>query len=326
MQRPGAEQEKNGSCRLPGGARPGPFTAHQESRRPSRPATPDQTPSEPRAQSPLFTGSWSRDSPGVCPQPRPSAPEPLSPPVPQPRSPSAPQSRSCGTLSLGAPEPHQPRSPSAPPPAPAPAARRSGTIVPARVGNLHALARHSGAPGSSRPAPPPAELPERPRRTLCSGGTVKKPSLRIHFRRICSASGSGSPMPSAAPPTALVRRRGRILRRRRVTDFRGVSPGDGSRGARRRPRRTSVLAVRSRPRGSRLVSVFGAGAGGGCGAEERPPEEEAGGRGAGGSGATQGRGAERVRKRREGRPGLRAAGWCGWSGCGARSGAGWRTR
>lgn len=53
-----------------------------------------------------------------------------------------------------------------------------------------------------------------PRRTLCSGGTVKKPSLRIHFRRICSEAGSGSPMPSAVPAPSVRRRR-----RRRRRDF-----------------------------------------------------------------------------------------------------------
>lgn len=39
---------------------------------------------------------------------------------------------------------------------------------------------------------------------------MKKPSLRIHFRRICSVSGSGSPMLSAEPASR-VRGSGRLL-------------------------------------------------------------------------------------------------------------------
>lgn len=51
----------------------------------------------------------------------------------------------------------------------------------------------------------PSDVPRH--RTLCSGGTVKKPSLRIHFRRICSDAGSGSPMPRAALASSVRRRR-----------------------------------------------------------------------------------------------------------------------
>ena len=39
---------------------------------------------------------------------------------------------------------------------------------------------------------------------------MKKPSLRIHFRRICSDSGSGSPIPSAALASRVRSRRRRF--------------------------------------------------------------------------------------------------------------------
>lgn len=69
------------------------------------------------------------------------------------------------------------------------------------------------APLPPRPCPspegpfPPGTPPSGPApgRTLCSGGTVKKPSLRIHLRRICSGSTSGSAMPLAGRAGARVR-------------------------------------------------------------------------------------------------------------------------
>lgn len=73
-----------------------------------------------------------------------------------------------------------------------------------------------------------------PRRTLCSGGTVKKPSSRIHFRRICSEAGSGSPMPSAVPASSLRRRRRRrdsSAQARRLLPGRSLA-GNGYRGNR----------------------------------------------------------------------------------------------
>lgn len=51
---------------------------------------------------------------------------------------------------------------------------------------------------------------------------MKKPSLRIHFRRICSDSDSVSPMPSAGRSRPVCAGADEVLPRRRVAYFRGI--------------------------------------------------------------------------------------------------------
>lgn len=99
-----AQSKTQRKLRLSGGAPPGPFKARWES---TTAVFPRGNSLEPGACS--SRGCRLLDSAGLRHQPRPSAPA---------------------------------VDPGRPPPASAPAARNSGTVVPARVGNLNALARH----------------------------------------------------------------------------------------------------------------------------------------------------------------------------------------
>lgn len=180
------EQGANGSCRVTSGARRDPFKAQGETPLPRRPAGTllrTRAPGSPcKARPGRDTGRRQR-----C-----STARDLPGPAgrrPRPRAPHAWRRRG--------------------------AARDSGTVVPAR--SRRKARRDTEGPGALR-----APQSDSPHRTLCSGGTVKKPSLRIHFKRICSGAASGSPMPSAVPPPARAGADGRP-RRRRGVHFRGFA-------------------------------------------------------------------------------------------------------